>query len=78
MKELYKKSADVEDLTNNIIRYRDQERFIQSKFFRKILENFKFFWFAVWGVQNADNECVGTLREISNVSKDIHHHNGPT
>ena len=39
LKELYIMSADVEDLTKNIIRYRDQERFIQSKFFRKIFKS---------------------------------------
>ena len=41
LKELYIMSADVEDLTKNIIRYRDQERFIQSKFFRKIFKSFR-------------------------------------
>ena len=41
LKELYIMSADVEDFTKNIIRYRDQERFIQSKFFRKIFKSFR-------------------------------------
>ena len=41
LKELYIMSADVEDFTKKIIRYRDQERFIQSKFFRKIFKSFR-------------------------------------
>ena len=66
LKELYIMSADVEDLTKNIIRYRDQERFIQSKFFRKIFKSFKI---TPWApLQSTNRGRIGYLHQSLNRS----------